>query len=88
MSTSDFDTRAKSYVGPAEKFAAVTPSDTADLPGGLTRGVFVGGSGAFVAVDLLGNATTFQSGDAQYHPLRVMRVRATGTTATSIVALY
>jgi hypothetical protein len=88
MSNSDFDTRAKSYVGPADRFMTVTPNDASDLPNGLTRGVFVGVGGDFAAVDLYGNVVSFSSADAQYHPLRVKRIRATGTTASGIVALY
>jgi hypothetical protein len=88
MSKGNFDTRAKSYVGPADRFAPVTPSDVADLPDGLTRGLFVGVAGTFAAVDLYGNEVVFASAEAQYHPIRVRRIRATGTTASSIIALY
>lgn len=88
MSGDIFQGRARSLAGPAEKLAAVAPDDGADLPGGLTRGVFVGKGGDFVVTDAHGATMTFSSGDAQYHPLRVVRIHATGTTASGIVALY
>jgi hypothetical protein len=80
--------RSASPSDPVRRFEAVTPSDDADLPGGLTRGVFIGVSGAFVVTDRTGNSVTFVSGAGQSHPIQVMRIRQTGTTAGGIVALY
>lgn len=66
----------------------VTPDDAADLPAGVTRALYVGEAGDVVAVDAQGNAFTLASGAAQYHPLRVSRILATGTSAAAILALY
>lgn len=88
MSASTFSGRAKSVDGPSDEFAAVAPSDASDLPLGLTRALFVGQAGVLTVHDARGVAVSFTSNDAQYHPLRVQRVLATGTTATGIVALY
>jgi hypothetical protein len=88
MSANGFAGRAKSVEGPSDVFAAVAPSDTQDLPLGLTRGLFVGQAGVFAVHDERGVVVSFVSNDAQYHPLRVRRVLATGSTATGIVALY
>lgn len=88
MSSNVSDGRAASPIGPAVRFISVTPNDGADLPGGASRGLFVGGAGEITVVDASGNTATFTSAAAQYHPLRVARVRATATTATGIVALY
>lgn len=73
---------------------AVTPSDSADLPS-VAYGLIVGGAGN-LKVDC-GNDVGTQSERVtltftgvvagQLIPLRVIRVYATGTTATNIAAL-
>lgn len=88
MSNSDFNGRAASWNSPASRFASVTPNNLEDLPGGPCRALYIAGAGAFTVVDAQGVETTFESGPAQYHPLRVRAVRAAGTTAQGIVALY
>lgn len=71
---------------------AVAPNDAADLAQ-VTRGLYVGGAGN-VKVDLLdtqGNRTTATFTALPVgiiHPLRVIRVYLTGTTATNVLALY
>lgn len=73
---------------PAASAAAVTPHDTNDLAS-ETRMLYVGGAGA-VKVDLVDtDAVTFAAVPAgTVLPIRVTRVYSTGTTATSIVALW
>lgn len=88
MSANNFSGRAKSVEGPSDIFAAVAPDDAGDLPLGLTRALFVGEAGVVTVHDARGVAVSFTSGDGQYHPLRVRRVLASGTTAIGIVALY
>jgi hypothetical protein len=75
---------------PARSAAAVTPSDSVNLTR-ETRGIYVGVSGdvkVIMADD--GTTTTTFVGLAAgvVHPLRVKRVYATLTTATSIVGVY
>ena len=68
--------------------AAVTPSDSTALR--PTRGLYVGGAGD-VKVDMSmdGTAVTFSGILAgTILPIQVVKVYATDTTATSIVALY
>lgn len=76
---------------------AVTPNDGADitLPGGgataPTRGLLIGGAGTLSVVMASGNTVQLTipataCGIILY--IAVTRVRATGTTATGIVALY
>lgn len=74
--------------GPASKYAAVTPDDGADLPGGVARALFVGTAGAVRVISPEGDDVTVQSGAGQYHPLRVARVMAAGTDAAGLIALY
>lgn len=73
---------------PAEGAVAVTPSDSTDLTY-MARALFIGTAGN-VNVDVADGTTVLFSGvqAGQILPVRVKRVRATSTTATSIVALY
>jgi hypothetical protein len=81
---------------PAMEAAAVTPSDSQDLPHGPTRALFVGKrptDGAIyvmdvVCVDMTGAEFVLHSHECQYHPIRVRRIKATGTNAPSVLALY
>lgn len=88
MKNPRFSARAQSSVGPAMMLAPVSPADDADLPGGATRAIFVGGAGDLTVLDSNGTAVTIVSAAHQYHPITVRRVLATGTTATAILALY
>lgn len=88
MPGSIFNGRAASAQAPAGRLSPVTPDNGADLPGGTTRGLFVGGDGAVAVVDAEGGTAVIISAASQYHPIRVRRVLADGTTASDIVALY
>ena len=74
--------------------AAVTPSDTINIPsinGGTNNGcvLYVGGYGD-VKVDTIGGDTVTFVGvnGGTFVPVQVLRVYATGTTATNIIALW
>lgn len=71
----------------ASNAQAVTPSDSADLPF-MTRGLYVGGEGNVSVVMRGGQTASFVAGTGAILPIRVARVRATGTSATDIVALW
>jgi hypothetical protein len=74
---------------PAQAAAAVTPNDGVDLPGGLTIALYVGGVGTLrvtMADGVVANFAAVPAGTTL--EIQVTRVHATGTTATSIVALY
>lgn len=86
--TAQTTTRAQSQSGPARFLLPVVPDDAANLPNGGARSLYVAGAGTLSVVDAAGTVVEIVSGAAQYHPIRVVRVRATGTTATGIVALY
>lgn len=73
---------------PAMEAAAVTPNDSADLPNGICRALYIGGSGSVILDTANNTSITFAGLQAgTILPLNVKRVR-TGGTATSIVALY
>ena len=75
--------------------AAVTPSNTVDIPsisGGTSNNgcvLYVVGAGN-LTVDTVGGDTVTFTGilGGSFIPVQVTRVYATGTTATSIVALW
>ena len=73
--------------------AAVTPSDSADLTGAPTRGLYNGTNASCnIAMRLNGDgttATTFLNvPSGAVLPFHVKRVMATNTTCTGIVALF
>ncbi|MBE3637175.1 spike base protein, RCAP_Rcc01079 family [Mangrovicoccus algicola] len=89
--TDKFDTHSPSLTAPASGADPVIPSDTASLPV-ASRAIYVGGGGA-LAVELVGSpedaVVTLQNVQAgMVYPLRVRRVRATGTTATGLVCFW
>jgi hypothetical protein len=86
----NFDTaRNRGELGnPAVYAVAVTPHATnalAEVPQALYVGV-----GGDLTVRMLGGTADIvvKAAANGYHPLRVTHVRATGTTATDILALY
>ena len=73
----------------ASKVYAVTPSDTVDLVTGATGGLYVGVSGAVSLITAGGTTVVFTAlTGGIIHPISVIRVMATGTTATGILAVY
>lgn len=73
--------------GPAGNAATVSTSDSTDL-GVMTRAVWVGGTGDLKVTMKGGQTVVFSSLTVGWHPLRVARIWATGTTATNIVAVW
>ena len=65
----------------------ITASDSQDLPE-TVRAIYIGGSGTVVLVTRDGTTATFVGLAAgTVLPVSAARVRATGTTATSLVGL-
>lgn len=82
---SDYPT---SLTAPARDAAAVVPNDTTDLPY-LPRALFVGQTGDVSALLAGGQNVVFRNVQAgSVLPVRAVRVNATATTATDIVALW
>lgn len=72
---------------PGRGGAAVTPNDSTDLAR-YARRLYIGGTGN-VKVDMLdGSTVTFSSVPVGELNVSAKRVYSTGTTATSIVAIY
>ena len=73
---------------PASDGAAVTPSDTVALPVASKR-LWIGGAGNVTIVTIAGTTLTYTGVPAgTYLHVRASQVKATGTTATNIVAEY
>jgi hypothetical protein len=70
-------------------FQALTPSDTVDLPRGLTQALWVGSGGDVAAVSADNRVTVFAAVPAgSWLPIAVRRVNASGSSASGLVALY
>lgn len=82
-----FETFRSGLESPAYGASAVTASNDTDLPT-VSRSLFIGGSGNLVVDMAAGGTVTFTNVQVGILPVRVKRVRATGTTATNIVALW
>lgn len=79
---------ALSNYRPGRHWAAITPSDTDDLPTGI-RQVYVGGTGDVAAVGQDDEVVTFAAVPAgAVLDIGPKRIDATGTTATDLVAIY
>ncbi|MEQ1770388.1 MAG: hypothetical protein ABL879_11165 [Devosia sp.] len=79
--------RNVSSVAPAANAFAITPNDSTDLEE-LCRALYVGSAGNISVVLKLGATVTFVGVPAgSILPVRAVRVRATGTTAGSLLGL-
>lgn len=85
MSTGAFRT-ANATVA-AHGAASVTPSDSAEMP--ITRSLFIGTNGNIKVTMADGQEITFINLTAgTIFPIQVVKVWATDTTVTTIIALY
>lgn len=77
-----------SVMAPGLNAEAVTPNDGTDLPT-MCRALHIGGAGDVSVVMAGGQTVTFSGNTAgSTLPYRITRVRATGTTATDLVAVW
>jgi len=82
---SDYPT---TLTAPARDAVAVVPNDSTDLSV-LPRALFIGQTGDVSAVLAGGQSLVFRNVQAgSILPVRAVRVNATGTTATDLVALW
>lgn len=82
-----FANHAASLDAPADTAFVITPNDAADLAD-TTRAIYVGGAGNLAVTMVSGGDVILSAVPAgTVLPLRVRRVKATGTTATAIVGL-
>lgn len=75
------------HSAPAVTLVALTKSDSTTFA--PTRGLYVGGAGDVAVKDLSGNSVTLVGATAgSVLPIRCTMLLSTGTSATSVVALY
>jgi hypothetical protein len=83
-----FQTYNPDLEGPAGGAFAITPSDSTDLAQ-ATRGIYVGGAGNISLITIYGQTVTLVGVvPGTVIPVRANRIKATSTTATSLVGLY
>ena len=86
--TDSFRRHSRSLTAPPEHGAAVTPDDGRDLAA-VTRALYVGGAGDLAVWMADGTLLAFGAVPAgTLLPIRVVRVLATGTSATRVVGLW
>lgn len=91
MPANNFSSTDKNIVAPYNHAVTITPNDSADIAE-VTRGLHVhaGTASTPVKVTLAGDTTavTMNLQTGFIYPLRVSRVWATGTSATTVIGLY
>jgi hypothetical protein len=89
MSDDRFETLASGLSAPAAASAAIVPSDTAPLPS-IPRAIYVGTGGDLVMRGKLDDAdlTWRNVPSGALLPFRAGWVRASGTSAADLVALF
>ena len=74
--------------GSQDHAAAITPSDTVDLSAPCNA-IYVGGAGALTVITVGGETVAFPAVPAgAIIPIRATRIKATGTVATNLVAMW
>ena len=91
MPTDKFAQTERGILAPYTRAVTITPSDSTDrteTPRALQ--IHAGTNSTPVKVTMAGDSTpvTFQLQTGYIFPLRVSRVWATGTSATTVIALY
>ncbi len=88
MTTDTFRSHTRSLTSPPEHAAAILPDDAAELSH-ATRALYVGGTGDVSVQLLAGDIVTLANLPAgTLLPIRIIRVLASGTSATSLVGLW
>jgi len=83
----NFAAFSASLESPIQRAISVTPNDATDLPY-VTRALYLGGAGDVAVAFKDGSTATFVGMGAGWHPLRAVRVLATGTTAIVILGCW
>lgn len=88
MPASDaFNCHSTGLESPLTNAIEITPSDVDDLLN-VTRAVHLGIAGSLRVTMKSGQVVTFSSIDAGWHPLRIVRIHETGTTASGFIGAW
>lgn len=79
---------AFSRLAPGRRYAAITKSDTVNIPNGPARALYVGVTGDVALVGDDDAAVTFKAMPVGIHQISFKRVNSTGTAATDMVAIF
>lgn len=85
--TDDFKGFTPGLSAPITDAAVVTPSDSDDLPR-VTRALYIGTAGNARVTLASGTVANFAGLAVGWHPVRVSRIHATGTTAANIIGCW
>jgi hypothetical protein len=83
----DYSSYTTPPAGPCRNAAAVTPSDTVDLAD-VSRYLVVTVAGNVTVITQAGQTVAIPAAAGMPLPVAASRVKATGTTATGIVAIW
>lgn len=88
MSNDPFSSVSDSLIAPARVAIPITPSDSAELPG-ATKAIYVGTGGDITLrmIDSASDVSFRNIASGTVLALRLVAVRATGTTAGNIIGL-
>lgn len=81
-----FSAYSASLTSPAERLTEITPDDATDLPE-VARAINVATSGAVRVTTIGGTTATVYIAAGVAFPVRALRIWASGTAATGIVAM-
>jgi hypothetical protein len=83
-----YEGRSGDIAASARRGFAITANDSNDLTA-ETRAIYVGGAGALRVVLVSGDEVSFAGlPSGTLLPIRAIRVKATGTSATQLLGLY
>jgi len=83
----DFQSHTPNTQSPVSHALAITPNDGVDLAY-VSRAIFLGTGGDLTVLMADGSPASFVNMAPGWHPIRVGRVMATGTTADHIVGCW
>jgi hypothetical protein len=83
--TDPFKSYTPGMTDPIHTAIEVVPNDSADIAF-TSRAVYVGTAGNLRVTLSSGEVVTFAAAGTGWHPIRIIRVWATGTTAADLVA--
>ncbi|MCG7495074.1 hypothetical protein [Thalassobius sp. Cn5-15] len=79
-----FEGRSPTRAGGPVNLAQITPDDTTDLPV-VSQWIYIGGAGTLRVTTLGGQTLTLPNLHVGWHLMELVRIHASGTTATDLI---